>query len=35
MCKAGVDQELVPEILDLVQLLEKHHVIEQLPHGNG
>jgi predicted transcriptional regulator len=31
MRKAGVEQELAPEILDLVQLLEKYNVIENLP----
>jgi predicted transcriptional regulator len=30
MHKAGVDESLAPEILDLVQLLETHHVIESL-----
>jgi hypothetical protein len=28
MRKAGIEATLAPEILDLVQLLEKHHVIE-------
>jgi predicted transcriptional regulator len=31
MRRAGVDQELAPEILDLVQLLSKYNVIEHLP----
>jgi predicted transcriptional regulator len=31
MQKAGVDDALAPEILDLVQLLEKYNVIENLP----
>jgi predicted transcriptional regulator len=31
MRKAGVDQELAPEILDLVQLLGKYNVVESLP----
>jgi len=31
MRKAGVDQELAPEIFDLVQLLERYNVIENLP----
>ncbi len=31
MRKAGVDDALAPEILDLVQLLEKYAVIEYLP----
>jgi hypothetical protein len=31
MRKAGVEQELAPEIIDLVQLLEKYNVIENLP----
>lgn len=30
MQKAGVDESLAPEILDLVQLLEAHHVIESV-----
>ncbi len=30
MRKAGVEAELSPEILDLVQLLEKYEVIEKL-----
>jgi len=29
--KAGIDKSLAPEILDLVQLLEKYNVIEALP----
>ncbi|MCL4562895.1 MAG: hypothetical protein M1281_20060 [Chloroflexi bacterium] len=29
--KAGIDESLAPEILDLVQLLEKYDVIEQAP----
>jgi len=31
MQKAGIDETLAPEILDLVQLLEKYNVIEYLP----
>jgi hypothetical protein len=31
MQKAGIDETLAPEILDLVQLLEKYDVIEYLP----
>jgi len=31
MQKAGIDQNLAPEIIDLVQLLEKYTVIESLP----
>jgi predicted transcriptional regulator len=31
MQKAGIDASLAPEIVDLVQLLEKYHVIETLP----
>jgi len=31
MHKAGIDDALAPEILDLVQLLEKYEVIESLP----
>jgi hypothetical protein len=31
MQKAGVEPELAPEILDMVQLLEKYNVIEALP----
>jgi predicted transcriptional regulator len=31
MQKAGVDEGLLPEILDLVQLLEKYNVIEAIP----
>lgn len=31
MQKAGIDEGLAPEILDLVQLLEKYEVIENLP----
>lgn len=34
MQKAGVDDTLAPEILDLVQLLEKYAVIESWPDGN-
>ena len=30
MQKANIEESLAPEILDLVQLLEKHHVIENL-----
>ena len=30
MQKAGIDEQLAPEILDLVQLLEKYNVIESL-----
>lgn len=33
MQKAGIDQSLAPEILDLVQLLEKYNVIEALPRS--
>ena len=33
MQKAGVDDTLAPEILDLVQLLEKYAVIESWPDG--
>jgi len=33
MQKAGVDDALAPEILDLVQLLEKYAVIESWPDG--
>lgn len=29
--KAGIDESLAPEIIDLVQLLEKYNVIEALP----
>jgi predicted transcriptional regulator len=29
--KAGIDESLAPEILDLVQLLEKYNVIEAVP----
>ena len=29
--KAGIEENLAPEILDLVQLLEKYEVIEELP----
>jgi predicted transcriptional regulator len=31
MQKAGIEPELAPEILDMVQLLEKYNVIEALP----
>jgi hypothetical protein len=31
MQKAGIEQNLAPEILDLVELLEKYRVIENLP----
>ena len=31
MQKAGIDERLAPEILDLVQLLEKYNVIESIP----
>lgn len=31
MKKAGIEKEMASEILDMVQLLEKHNVIEQLP----
>jgi len=31
MQKAGIDENLAPEILDLVQLLEKYNVIEAIP----
>lgn len=34
MQKAGVDEQLAPEILDLVQMLEKYKVIEYLPKEN-
>ena len=34
MRKAGVEQELAPEIFDLVQLLERYNVIENLPAEN-
>jgi hypothetical protein len=30
MDKAGVDEHLAPEIIDLVQLLEKYMVIESV-----
>ena len=33
MQKAGVDDSLAPEVLDLVQLLEKYEVIESPPGG--
>jgi predicted transcriptional regulator len=33
MQKAGVDESLAPEVLDLVQLLEKYEVIESPPGG--
>jgi ribosomal protein S25 len=32
--KAGIDESLAPEILDLVQLLEKYNVIEALPEAS-
>jgi predicted transcriptional regulator len=35
MQKAGVDAGLAPEILDLVQLLEKYNVIETSPESSG
>jgi len=31
MQKAGIDESLAPEILDMVQLLEKYNVIESVP----
>ena len=31
MQKAGIDESLAPEIIDLVQLLEKYNVIESIP----
>lgn len=31
MQKAGIDESLAPEVLDLVNLLEKYHVIEIMP----
>ncbi len=31
MHKAGIAEELAPEILDLVQLLERYNVIETPP----
>lgn len=34
MRKARVEQELAPEIFDLVQLLERYNVIENLPDGD-
>jgi hypothetical protein len=34
MGKAGIDEALAPEILDLVQLLEKYDVIESPPDGH-
>ena len=33
MQKAGVDESLAPEVLDLVQLLEKYHVVESPASG--
>src|SRR4030066_2373801 len=33
MQKAGIEEVLAPEILDLVQLLEKYNVIESLPEA--
>jgi predicted transcriptional regulator len=33
MQKAGVDESLAPEVLDLVQLLEKYDVVESPPSG--
>jgi len=33
MQKAGVDENLAPEVLDLVQLLEKYDVVESPPGG--
>jgi len=33
MQKAGVDEALAPEVLDLVQLLEKYDVVESPPSG--
>ena len=33
MQKAGIEASLAPEILDLVQLLETHHVIESIPEA--
>ncbi|MCU0485956.1 MAG: hypothetical protein MUC85_07560 [Anaerolineales bacterium] len=33
MQKAGVDESLAPEVLDLVQLLEKYDVVESPPGG--
>jgi predicted transcriptional regulator len=33
MQKAGVDETLAPEVLDLVQLLEKYDVVESSPSG--
>ena len=35
MQKAGLEENLAPEILDLVQLLEKYSVIEISPDSNG
>ena len=35
MEKAGIDESLAPEILDMVQLLEKYKVIEALPEVNN
>jgi predicted ArsR family transcriptional regulator len=32
MQKAGIEENLAPEILDLVQLLEKYQVVEYLPN---
>jgi len=33
MQKAAIDESLAPEVLDLVQLLEKYNVIESLPEA--
>jgi len=33
MQKAGIELSLAPEIIDLVQLLETHHVIESIPEA--
>jgi len=33
MQKAGVDESLAPEVLDLVQYLEKYEVVESPPSG--
>jgi predicted transcriptional regulator len=35
MEKAGIDESLAPEILDMVQLLEKYKVIEALPEASN
>jgi predicted transcriptional regulator len=35
MAKADVDEKLAPEILDMVQLLEKYKVIESLPDNKN